>query len=84
MCVCFAQNNCIYRLLFICVFICSSIHWLNSILVVVLLFKLFDLNVDGFGTCLQDYYKSGRMLVKMAEAIGRIVLAGREMTRLAG
>ena len=24
------------------------------------------------------------MLVKMAEAIGRIVLAGREMTRLAG
>ncbi|KAK7100602.1 ATP-binding cassette sub-family D member 3-like [Littorina saxatilis] len=33
---------------------------------------------------LEDYYKSGRMLVKMAEAIGRIVLAGREMTRLAG
>ena len=32
----------------------------------------------------QDYYQSGRMLVKMAEAIGRIVLAGREMTRLAG
>ena len=32
----------------------------------------------------QDYYKSGRMLVRMAEAIGRIVLAGREMTRLAG
>ncbi|XP_060082720.1 ATP-binding cassette sub-family D member 3-like [Ylistrum balloti] len=31
-----------------------------------------------------DYYKSGRMLVRMAEAIGRIVLAGREMTRLAG
>ncbi|XP_069128323.1 ATP-binding cassette sub-family D member 3-like [Argopecten irradians] len=33
---------------------------------------------------LEDYYKSGRMLVRMAEAIGRIVLAGREMTRLAG
>jgi len=33
---------------------------------------------------LEDYYQSGRMLVKMAEAIGRIVLAGREMTRLAG
>lgn len=26
----------------------------------------------------------GRMLVKLAEAIGRLVLAGREMTRLAG
>ncbi|XP_065571942.1 ATP-binding cassette sub-family D member 3-like isoform X3 [Artemia franciscana] len=33
---------------------------------------------------LEDYYKSGRMLVKLAEAIGRLVLAGREMTRLAG
>ena len=33
---------------------------------------------------LQDYYNSGRMLVRMAEAIGRVVLAGREMTRLAG
>ncbi|XP_014776217.1 ATP-binding cassette sub-family D member 3 [Octopus bimaculoides] len=33
---------------------------------------------------LEDYYKSGRMLVKMAEATGRIVLAGREMTRLSG
>ncbi|KAF6025465.1 ABCD3 [Bugula neritina] len=36
------------------------------------------------GQRLEDYYQSGRMLVKMAEAIGRIVLAGREMTRLAG
>jgi len=26
----------------------------------------------------------GRMLVKLAEAIGRLVLAGRDMTRLAG
>ncbi|XP_031550502.1 ATP-binding cassette sub-family D member 3-like [Actinia tenebrosa] len=33
---------------------------------------------------MEDYYRSGRMLVKMAEAIGRLVLAGREMTRLAG
>ncbi|XP_014677132.1 PREDICTED: ATP-binding cassette sub-family D member 3-like [Priapulus caudatus] len=33
---------------------------------------------------LEDYYQSGRMLVKLAEAIGRLVLAGREMTRLAG
>lgn len=30
------------------------------------------------------YYTSGRMLVKLAEAIGRLVLAGRELTRLAG
>lgn len=33
---------------------------------------------------LENYYRSGRMLVKLAEAIGRLVLAGREMTRLAG
>ena len=33
---------------------------------------------------LQDYYSSGRMLVRMAQAIGRLVLAGRELTRLAG
>ncbi|XP_074642517.1 ATP-binding cassette sub-family D member 3-like isoform X2 [Tubulanus polymorphus] len=33
---------------------------------------------------LEDYYKSGRMLVRMAQAIGRVVLAGREMTRLSG
>ncbi|KAE8740936.1 ABC-transporter, subfamily D member 01 [Frankliniella occidentalis] len=30
------------------------------------------------------YYTYGRMMVKLAEAIGRLVLAGREMTRLAG
>lgn len=40
---------------------------------------LCELNLDS-----QDYYKSGRMLVKLAEAIGRLALAGREMTRLAG
>ncbi|XP_067934177.1 ATP-binding cassette sub-family D member 3-like [Watersipora subatra] len=39
---------------------------------------------SSHGQRLEDYYQSGRMLVKMAEAIGRIVLAGREMTRLAG
>ena len=27
---------------------------------------------------------TGRMMVKMAEAIGRLVLSGRELTRLAG
>lgn len=32
----------------------------------------------------RSYYTNGRMLVKMAEAIGRIILAGREMSRLAG
>ncbi|XP_043463910.1 ATP-binding cassette sub-family D member 3 [Leptopilina heterotoma] len=30
------------------------------------------------------YYTYGRMLVKLAEAIGRLILAGRELTRLAG
>lgn len=30
------------------------------------------------------YYTYGRMMVKLAEAIGRLVLAGRELTRLAG
>ena len=32
----------------------------------------------------EDYYRSGRMLVRLSQAIGRIVLAGREMSRLAG
>jgi ATP-binding cassette, subfamily D (ALD), member 3 len=46
--------------------------------------------LSNFGTLyyylltLQQYYTSGRMLVKLAEAIGRLVLAGREMSRLAG
>lgn len=34
--------------------------------------------------CFKDYYQSGRMLLRMSQALGRIVLAGREMTRLAG
>lgn len=33
---------------------------------------------------MQDYYTSGRMMFKLAEALGRLALAGREMTRLAG
>lgn len=33
---------------------------------------------------LEDYYRTGRMLVKLAEALGRLSLAGRELTRLAG
>lgn len=32
----------------------------------------------------KSYYEHGRMLLKLAEAIGRLILAGREMTRLAG
>lgn len=39
-------------------------------------------NADG--ERLRHYYTFGRMLVKLAEAIGRLVLAGREMSRLAG
>ncbi|RXG73471.1 ATP-binding cassette sub-family D member 3 [Armadillidium vulgare] len=33
---------------------------------------------------MREYYKTGRMLVKLAEAIGRLILAGRELTKLAG
>ena len=32
----------------------------------------------------QEYYNSGRMMFKLAEALGRLSLAGREMTRLSG
>jgi hypothetical protein len=32
----------------------------------------------------QVYYDNGRMMVQLARAFGRIALAGREMTRLAG
>ena len=31
-----------------------------------------------------DYYQSGRMLVNLASAVGRLILAGRELTRLSG
>ncbi|KJH44513.1 ABC transporter, ATP-binding protein [Dictyocaulus viviparus] len=33
---------------------------------------------------IQEYYNSGRMMLKLAEALGRLALAGREMTRLSG
>lgn len=33
---------------------------------------------------MQDYFRSGKMLLKMSEAMGRLVLSGRELTRLAG
>lgn len=33
---------------------------------------------------MEDYYRSGRMLMNLALAVGRLVLAGRELTRLAG
>ncbi|XP_017482076.1 PREDICTED: ATP-binding cassette sub-family D member 3 [Rhagoletis zephyria] len=42
------------------------------------------LSGEKSGQRLQAYYTYGRMLVKLAEAIGRLVLAGREMSRLAG
>ena len=32
----------------------------------------------------EDYYRSGRMMLQMAQAVGRLILAGRELTRLAG
>lgn len=33
---------------------------------------------------MEEYYKNGRMLMSLAGAVGRLVLAGRELTRLAG
>ena len=33
---------------------------------------------------MEEYYRSGRMMVKLAEAVGRLALAGRELTRLSG
>ncbi|KDO24509.1 hypothetical protein SPRG_10324 [Saprolegnia parasitica CBS 223.65] len=33
---------------------------------------------------MQDYFRSGKMLMKLSEAMGRLVLSGRELTRLAG
>ncbi|VDM85487.1 unnamed protein product, partial [Strongylus vulgaris] len=33
---------------------------------------------------IEELYKSGRMMLKLAEALGRLALAGREMTRLSG
>jgi ATP-binding cassette subfamily D (ALD) protein 3 len=33
---------------------------------------------------MEDYYESARMLINLSGAVGRLVLAGRELTRLAG
>jgi ATP-binding cassette subfamily D (ALD) protein 3 len=33
---------------------------------------------------IEEYYQNGRMLLNLATAVGRLVLAGREMSRLAG
>lgn len=33
---------------------------------------------------MEDYFRSGKMLIKLSEAMGRLVLSGRELTRLAG
>jgi len=38
----------------------------------------------SYSNLMEDYYKSGRMLINMARAVGRLVLAGRELTKLAG
>lgn len=32
----------------------------------------------------EEYYRSGRMMLQMAQSVGRLVLAGRELTKLAG
>ncbi|CAF1223102.1 unnamed protein product [Rotaria sordida] len=37
-----------------------------------------------YNELLEDYYSSGRMLMRLAEAVGRLVLAGRELTKLTG
>ena len=36
------------------------------------------------GELMQDYFKSGRMLLALSSAVGRLVLSGRELNRLAG
>jgi ATP-binding cassette subfamily D (ALD) protein 3 len=61
----------------------SSVGWL------VVSRPFFDLNNPKLRNASQAelmeyYYKSGRMLMNMALAVGRLVLAGRELTRLAG
>lgn len=39
---------------------------------------------SSYSELMEDYYKSGRMMINLAGAMGRLVLAGRELTRLAG
>ncbi len=52
----------------------------NELMQVCELFQDVYINV----MILQDYYNSGRMMFRLAQALGRLALAGREMTRLAG
>ncbi|VDM59747.1 unnamed protein product [Angiostrongylus costaricensis] len=42
------------------------------------------MNTMNKNELIQEYYSSGRMMFKLAEALGRLALAGREMTRLSG
>eukprot|EP00013_Stygamoeba_regulata_P017795 CAMPEP_0177681076 /NCGR_PEP_ID=MMETSP0447-20121125/30517_1 /TAXON_ID=0 /ORGANISM="Stygamoeba regulata, Strain BSH-02190019" /LENGTH=664 /DNA_ID=CAMNT_0019190457 /DNA_START=164 /DNA_END=2158 /DNA_ORIENTATION=+ len=42
------------------------------------------INAMSQGERMQDYYRSGRMLMSLAGAVGRLTLATRELTRLAG
>ncbi|CAD6190194.1 unnamed protein product [Caenorhabditis auriculariae] len=51
--------------------------------------SFFDRNHTPFkgktrNELMQEYYNSGRMMYKMAEALGRLALAGRDLTRLSG
>uniref|UniRef100_A0A1I7Z9X2 ATP-binding cassette sub-family D member 3 n=1 Tax=Steinernema glaseri TaxID=37863 RepID=A0A1I7Z9X2_9BILA len=43
-----------------------------------------DMLTKSKNELIQDYYNSGRMMFRLAEALGRLSLAGRELTRLAG
>ncbi|OWZ14467.1 ABC transporter [Phytophthora megakarya] len=36
-----------------------------------------------YGERMEDYFRSGKMMINLAEATGRLVLSGRELTRLA-
>ncbi|CAD6190197.1 unnamed protein product [Caenorhabditis auriculariae] len=49
----------------------------------------FDMNNERLNALdrnglMQELYNSGRMIMKLAEALGRLALAGRELTRLSG
>lgn len=39
---------------------------------------------SSYAERMEDYFRSGKMLIKLSEAMGRLVLSGRELTRLAG
>uniref|UniRef100_A0A8C6U321 ATP-binding cassette, sub-family D (ALD), member 3a n=1 Tax=Neogobius melanostomus TaxID=47308 RepID=A0A8C6U321_9GOBI len=70
-----------------CVFLCADIATVVGYLVVSRPFlNLSDPRYlhSTQSELLEDYYQSGRMLLRLSQALGRIVLAGREMTRLSG